>query len=287
MADLSEGRNCTIFRTSEKEISHFAKVYEYPCGIVDIVASDRAVFREAGWEASASGGGAYVSTSKKKARKSSDPQAEDLERSMRRARSKLRRLALANDFKYFVTLTLDPQKVDAHDGADVVKKLNAWASNAVQRHGLRYILVPERHKSGAIHFHGFFNDALPLVDSGTIKPPMGGKPRKPRSKAQREDWLASGGQICFNLPTWSMGFSTAFELYGEYPAAVSYVTKYIGKDGEKPAGRWYYSGGALEEPSVALMDIGCNDLEKEYSGKAFCLNTPAGKFVVVNGLRKE
>lgn len=35
------------------------------------------------------------------------------------------------------------------------------------------VLVPERHKDGAIHLHGFFNDALPLVDSGTISRPGG------------------------------------------------------------------------------------------------------------------
>ena len=42
---------------------------------------------------------------------------EDRLRSMRRARSKLRRLALANDFQYFVTLTLDGSKIDRYDGA--------------------------------------------------------------------------------------------------------------------------------------------------------------------------
>ena len=82
---------------------------------------------------------------------------------MRRARGKLRRLALANEFRWFVTLTIDPQKCDSFDGAAVVKKLNAWCSNMVQRKGLRYILVPERHKDGALHFHGFFNDALEAV----------------------------------------------------------------------------------------------------------------------------
>ena len=85
---------------------------------------------------------------------------------MRRARAKVRRLALSNDFRWFVTLTLDPQKVDRYDPAAVVRKLNQWCSNQVKRKGLCYILVPERHKDGALHFHGFFNDALEAVDSG-------------------------------------------------------------------------------------------------------------------------
>lgn len=218
-------------------------------------------------------------------REKAEPQAEDLERSMRRAKGKLRRLALANDFRYFVTLTLDPAKVDSHDGAAVVKKLNAWCSNAVQRHGLKYILVPERHKKGGIHFHGFFNDALDAVDSGTIRVPWAKKPRKPRSKAEREEWLAAGGQIVYNLPGWALGFTTAMELYGDYPAAVAYVCKYIGKDGTKPAGRWYYSGGDLVEPAVEYVEISPQDLENFYGDRAIVINPPGKKVAIVNGVK--
>ena len=213
--------------------------------------------------------------------------AEDIERSMRRARAKVRRMALANEFRYFVTLTLDPAKVDSHDGAAVVKKLNAWASNAVQRHGLRYILVPERHKKGGIHFHGFFNDALPAVDSGTVRVPWAKKPRKPRSAAQREEWLSAGGRVVYNLPGWALGFTTAMELYGDYPAAVAYVCKYIGKDGTKPAGRWYYSGGDLKEPRMEYFDMSPAELRAEYGERAVVIYPPGKLIAVVNGIRME
>jgi hypothetical protein len=206
---------------------------------------------------------------------------------MRRARAKVRRLALSNEFKWFVTLTLDPEKVDSHDGAAVVKVLNQWCSNAVQRQGLRYILVPERHKKGGIHFHGFFSDSLEAVDSGTIKPPGGGKPRKPRSKAQRDEWLRNGGQIVYNLPGWSLGFTTAMELYGEYPAAVAYVCKYIGKQGEKPAGRWYYSGGNLQQPKIIYADIGINDLKAAYGDRVFETLVPGRTIAIVNGIKEN
>lgn len=211
--------------------------------------------------------------------------AEDIERSMRRARAKVRRIALANDFKYFVTLTLDPAQVDSHDGAAVVKKLNAWASNAVQRHGLRYILVPERHKKGGIHFHGFFNDALPAVDSGTVRVPWAKKPRKPRSEAERDEWLAAGGKVVYNLPGWALGFTTALELYGDYPAAVAYVCKYIGKDGTKPAGRWYYSGGDLREPAVEYFEMSPAELVAEYGSRAMVIYPPGKQIAVVNGIK--
>lgn len=266
---------------------HYAKIYSYPCGVTDIMASSSPDFSEGGWEP----GEDYSKPAKPKPseahkRKTNDPKGEDLQRSMRRARAKVRRLALANEFKWFVTLTLDPERVDSHDGAAVVKVLNAWCSNAVQRQGLRYILVPERHKKGGIHFHGFFNDCLEAVDSGTIKPPGGGKPRRPRSKEQREEWLRNGGQVVYNLPRWTWGFTTAMELYGEYPAAVAYVCKYIGKDGEKPAGRWYYSGGDLREPEVIYAEISPAELVQEFGPKAFVLYPPGKQIAVVNGIKE-
>ena len=271
---------------TKNEIKHYGKIYTYPCGVVDILASSEPIFGPSGWEETENYARPKAAPVRDRAdREKSEPQAEDIERSMRRARGKLRRLALANDFRYFVTLTLDPSKVDSHDPAAVVRKLNAWASNAVQRHGLKYILVPEFHKKGGIHFHGFFNDALPAVDSGTIKTPWSKKPRKPRSNAEREEWLAAGGQIVYNLPGWSLGFTTAMELHGEYPAAVAYVCKYIVKDGTKPAGRWYYSGGELCGPTVDYVEISPAELAAEYEGRAIVIYPPGKQIAIVNGIK--
>lgn len=175
------------------------------------------------------------------------PSPQSSARAVRRARAQVRDLALCNPFTHFVTLTLDQSRVDRYDMIAITRKLNAWLSNQVQRRGLKYVLVPERHKDGAIHFHGFFNDVLDRVDSGTMIPPGGGKPRKPRSRAQRAAWEADGGRVVWNLPGWSLGFTTALELVGEYSQAVNYVCKYIGKQqdpgrpaaaGTTPAGTW-------------------------------------------------
>jgi hypothetical protein len=145
---------------------------------------------------------------------------------------------------YFVTFTLDQEKLDRYDPAQVIRKLSQWLDNRVRRAGLQYIIVPEWHKDGAIHFHGLINDALPRVDSGTVIPPGGGKPRKPRTKKQRAHWLADGGQIVYSLPDWSLGFSTAIEVKGDYHQTVKYVCKYVTKQKDHPrgkvGGRWYY-----------------------------------------------
>jgi hypothetical protein len=199
------------------------------------------------------------------------------DRAIRRARARVRDIALCTDFKYFVTLTLDSTKIDRYDFKTIVKRLNIWLDNNVRRKGLAYVLVPERHKDGAIHFHGFFNDALPAVDSGTVSMPGRKAPVRARSARHREQMLSQGGQVVYNLPGWGFGFSTAIEIYGDYAAAVSYVCKYIGKDmdtkvqatGGAPAeggratakigGRWYYSGGALGHPEITYTDLFLSD----------------------------
>lgn len=182
-----------------------------------------------------------------------------MERSQRRARSKVRRLALANGFRWFVTLTLSPEQIDRYDGAEIVRRLGRWCDNMVRRHGLRYILVPERHKDGAFHFHGFFSDAVRVMDSGHTD---------------------DHGRKIYNLPQWTLGFTAAMELYGEYAAAVAYVCKYIGKqDGERPLGRWYYSGGALVEPKREYADMDFREMQERPG--AYEVEIPGSRMVIV------
>lgn len=278
-----------LFHAAASGIKSTCKVLIYPGGIRDYIASSSPDFGPGGWEAAEDWSHAKQAppAAGRKERDTAGAQAEDVERSLRRARAKVRRLALANNFRWFVTLTLDPGKVDSHDGAAVVRKLNAWLSNQVQRAGLKYLLVPERHKKGGIHFHGFFSDSVKAVDSGTIVPPGGSKPRRPRSEAQRAEWLRNGGRVVYNLPGWTLGFTTAQALYGEYPAAVAYVCKYIGKEGEKPAGRWYYSGGDLREPEVAYAEISPAELAAAFPEHTFVFSPPGRKIAVVNGVKED
>lgn len=275
-----------------EHIIHDVRIKSFPDGTFEVLRADRSIFREPGWEqrdrakrnraAEAFWDSWEVTpevelSSFQLARREAAEQqraADNLDRAQRRAKVALRDLALSNDFRWFVTLTLDASKVDRHDVAAITRKLNNWLDNQVRRAGLAYVLVPERHKDGAVHFHGFFNDALAVVDSGTVIPPEGGKPRKPRSAAQRQEWLKNGGHAVFNLPAWSLGFTTAIELYGSKNAAVGYVCKYIAKqhsDGGKVGGRWYYSGGALRRPAVTLADATKCD---------FSTLTPAGEFTI-------
>lgn len=238
------------------EITHNMRVKTYPDGTRIFTCASSPVFRENGWELS--------DNWEKHHRGSGDVRQgknEDLQRAKRRAASAVFDLAYSTDFSYFVTLTLDAEKVNRYDVKEITRKLNNWLDNMVRRKGLVYVLVPERHKDGAIHFHGFFNAALEVVDSGTMSPPDGGKPKSFKSAALRSRRLDEGWKVVYNLPSWTLGFTTAIELYGSRRAAVGYVCKYITKADEKIGGRWYYSGGALGHPVTELFDGDFSDFE--------------------------
>ena len=182
----------------------------------------------------------FVQNSDKKA-------AANFERSCRRAKARLYDIVMCtHSFKYFVTLTVSPETADRTDYKAIIKRLNNWLDNKVRRNGLCYVLVPEYHADGvSIHFHGFFNDALELIDSGK------------RTK---------DGKIKYNIPSFKFGHNCAIEITGSYIAACRYILKYVGKSGARVGARFYLSGGALGAPRYEYFNAHINDLD---SGKVF------------------
>lgn len=245
------------------DIGGNAIVYQYPNGCFDIICASDKTFTPPGWEAAEDFSRQRRNgASPSKREKGKKSEGDDALRSMRRARAQLRRLALSNSFDYFVTLTLAPEKIDRYDGAAVVRALNQWCSNMVKRNGLSYILVPEQHQDGAFHFHGFVKgEGLTVIDSGIM-------------------W---DGRPVYNLPQWRYGFTTAQRLYGEYTAAVGYCCKYIGKQqGQRPLGRWYYSGGPLEKPDKKYAVMDYRALAADYAAAAVELEIPGSKLLVIH-----
>lgn len=239
-------------RAQKDDVFFPFKREEFPDGFVVETAADRAIFRSEPLE-----------PVPREAAYNRTQSTQNIQRSARRAKSKLRSLAHCAPLEYFVTFTLDKNNVDRYDFSQIVRKFNTWADNNVRRRGLVYIIVPERHKDGAIHFHGLINDALEMTDSGTVRLVSSKRPRKPRSRKERERWLADGGQVVYNCGRWTLGFSTAIRLYGDRSRAISYVCKYIGKqvDDGKVGGRWYYHGGHFDAPVVKYYDITARDTE--------------------------
>lgn len=131
--------------------------------------------------------------------------------SMNRTKNKVYYLARSNDWEWFFTLTFNPELVDSFDYAACTEKLSNWFI-AMRRvcPGMKYLVVPEQHKSGRWHFHGLFAgcDDLGFVDSGK---------------------RTSNGDIIYNVGKYRLGFSTATKVRD--PRRVTqYIGKYVTKD---------------------------------------------------------
>ena len=236
-------------RWTDGEVGKTCRIKLYPDGSCEVMAAEKPIFRVNGWE---------EENRDLSNKRDSDPSPEATERSRRRAIARIKDYAICSDFEWFVTLTLSPEKIDRYSYDDAVKKLGIYCSNRVQRQGLRYVIVTEKHHDGALHFHGFFG-GLPLGDfvpSGTYTGgPVRGKPKRPRTAGELARWQAGGAHEVYNLKSWKLGYTTAVLLDQDYRAAITYVSKYIRKSTEKVGGRWYLSGGNLKLPEVKLMDV--------------------------------
>lgn len=156
---------------------------------------------------------------------------ESLRKAQRRAFNRVRDLVSCNNWKWFITFTLNENEISRTDYDEIIQKLNVWLSNRVQRHGLKYVIVPEFHSDGtAIHFHGVVNDLPKVVYSG---------------KRKR---YASGVKRVYNVPDWPYGFSTAIRCSGEAAQVGHYIAKYITKGSRKVGGRYFLHGGKLNKP---------------------------------------
>jgi len=136
--------------------------------------------------------------------------------STRRSKTTITDYALCNPFSQFITLTFDQKLNNAFDYDHCKKLVSKWINN--QRRyspSLSYILVAEKHKSGAIHFHmitnNFKGDLTEAVNSKTGKK------------------VVKNGKQIYNLDGWKYGFSTLSNIENK-KATAYYLQKYLTKD---------------------------------------------------------
>lgn len=131
--------------------------------------------------------------------------------SMNRSRDMIYQYALSNNWDFFFTLTFDPVKVDSFDYDLCLSKIRTWFNNLHKRQApsLKYLCVPEQHKSGRWHFHALVSNlgSLILADSGH----------------------KTYGNIIYNVPQFKWGFTTATAVKDTKKVS-SYLCKYITKD---------------------------------------------------------
>ncbi len=176
-----------------------------------------------------------------------EPDQANIERASRRAKLNAFDTILCNhDLDTFATFTYRPDnELDKASYEGCYDILKPWLSNRVQRRGLKYVIVPERHKSGDIHFHGIMNSAALRMEQA-ISPKTG-------------KFLTRNGLPIYNLTDWKAGFSTA-QIIGtgevDREKVAKYIFKYMGKQcGSRIGGRYALIGGAnVVKPVYAYGD---------------------------------
>lgn len=84
--------------------------------------------------------------------------------SLSRTKARIRELALCNDFEYFGTITINGYFLNRYELDECQKRLKDtlhYINRRNNRHNsitsLKYLIITEKHKDGAFHFHGLFS----------------------------------------------------------------------------------------------------------------------------------
>lgn len=196
---------------------------------------------------------------------------EKLDNSISRSKNKVFEYALCNDFQYFVTLTLDKEKMDRSNINEYIKKLGQYIRNIKKStdQKIEYILIPEKHADGENwHMHGLMKGLQDLreYDEKENIP----KRMKDKIKKYREEnlclyeWLGYSKRFGFNC----------IEPIRNKEACAKYITKYISKNldndkgvTEKNKKKYYCSRGLKTSKNLKKGVIQTQKIEYDYENE--------------------
>lgn len=135
-----------------------------------------------------------------------DYNADEVQRcSLSRSKRYIREIALCNDFQFFFTLTVDSKNADRFSLDECQEKMRKILKKIKRRNkDFKYIIITEKHKDGAFHFHGLSTDTGDLV-------------------------VNSYGYLSSYEFSTELGFNS-FSPIRDYTKCCNYITKYITKD---------------------------------------------------------
>lgn len=169
-----------------------------------------------------------------------------------RVKTKIRDYAFCNEWDYFVTFTFSDNNIDRYDLKEVKKRMGQFFRDYKKRksYDFKYLLVPEFHKDGAVHFHGLvkdirFEDLREFLLTDTIPVYIQNQIRK--------------GLKVYDFTEFSSRFGyTTVEPIRNADASANYICKYITKDlVSLPLGTCcYLNSKGLKLPEVVHQDYG-------------------------------
>ena len=149
---------------------------------------------------------------------------EKMKESIIRARSKIFELAYCNPWQLFCTFTLDPTKYDRYNLDKFRSDFTQFIRDLRKKYhcDIAYLLIPEHHKDGAWHMHGFISglpeDELREFTLREKLPKYIHKKLKEGSKVL--EWVSYRAKF---------GYCDLEEIRNP-EACAKYVTKYITKE---------------------------------------------------------
>lgn len=176
-----------------------------------------------------------------------------LRESLIRSRTKIFELAMCNEWELFCTFTIDPEKYDRYNLKTYYNDFGEYISNFNRNHNcsIKYMLIPEMHKDGAWHMHGFIM-GLPryYLRRFSLKEKL---PKYIRKKLKE-------GQNVYDWVSYRIRFGFCdFEYIRNREAASKYITKYITKDLAKSVqglnAKVYYCSKNLNRPEIVYKGM--------------------------------
>lgn len=188
--------------------------------------------------------------------------------SIRRTKQTVQDIVLCNDFDLFCTFTFDPNKIDRFNYQACSSAMRRWFSHQRERslkygRELKYLVIPEQHKSGAWHFHALMSGySSTLKDTGL------------KSYSLRP---------IYNITSFRLGFTTAVKI-DEKAGVSSYITKYISKSFIKTFnGKRFFCSHGLKRPLKKLNSSFLRQVLKDQPLFVKCVaETPTQFYYIVD-----
>lgn len=159
-----------------------------------------------------------------------------------RAKKIIREYSFNNKWDYFITLTISPKNYDRYkDKEKIVKRILKYFDNYRQTidSSFRYLIVPELHEDGAIHFHGYV-----IMD------------KKEVLKFQYYDKKHFRAIYSHNYLLKNFGRAQFVQIKSHTVASANYITKYLIKDSKRIFNRFYYASKGLKRDQVIYSGYG-------------------------------
>lgn len=189
------------------------------------------------------------------------------QKARKRARGEVYDIAKSNEWDWFVTLTLSPERVNRWDYEACCVELVKF-TRLLRDRGNQYVIVPEQHENGAWHFHGLVIGDLKLIPA--------------TSYWTGELLFDKQGRQVYNIKNYKYGLNTATAV-GHSGKAAHYLAKYMLKDMKIPKGKKrYWASKDLKRPEVEYTDYSVEeqDLTEDLADYSKKINMKYGKLTL-------